>query len=115
MAWPLPRPGNGALKQIQAQLNRIERNQEAIMSGLSDLTTAEGTVSADINTLLGVVSTLIADVKAALANDDSDAAVEAAAQVVAGYDEQLQQITAQLQAADPGAPAPAPANPPAAS
>jgi hypothetical protein len=106
MAWPLPRTGNRALRHIQEQLNRIERNQEVIMSGLSDLTTAEAQETADINTLLGVVQTLITDLQAALANDDSDAAVEAAAAIVAQQDAQLQAITAQLQAADPGAPAP---------
>jgi hypothetical protein len=108
--WPLPSPN----RAITDQLNRIERNTEAIMSGLSDLTSAESQESADINTLLGVVGTLITDLKAALANDDADAAVEAAAQIVAQQDAQLQAITAQLQGADPGAPAAPPATPPAA-
>lgn len=114
--WPLPRPGNRALQQIIQQLNRIESSQEAIMSGLSDLTTAEAQETADINTLVGVVTTLITDLKGALANTDADAAVEAAAQIVAQQDAQLQSITAQLKAADPGAPAapPAPVTPPAA-
>lgn len=85
------------------------------MSGLSDLTTNEAQEAADINTLLGVVGTLITDLKAALANDDADAAVEAAAQIVAQQDAQLQAITAQLQGADPGAPATPPVTPPAAS
>jgi uncharacterized coiled-coil protein SlyX len=113
MPWPLPSPN----RAITEQLNRIERNQEKIMSGLSDLTNAEQQEAADINTLIGVVSTMISDVQAALANDDADAAVEAAAQVVAQQDAQLQAVVAQLQAADPGAPtpAPAPATPPAGS
>ena len=106
-------------QEIQEQLNRIERNQEEIMSGLTDLQTAEAQESADISTLLSVVGTLITDLQAALANDDSDAAVEAASQIVAQQDAQLKQITAQLQAADPGAPAttptPAPAAPPASN
>lgn len=84
------------------------------MSGLSDLTTAEAQETADITTLLGVVGTLITDLKAALANDDSDAAVEAASAIVTAQDTQLQAITAQLQAADPGAPATPPVTPPAA-
>lgn len=84
------------------------------MSGLSDLTAAEAQETADITTLVGVVGTLITDLKAALANDDSDAAVEAASAIVAQQDTQLQAITAQLQAADPGAPATPPVTPPAA-
>jgi hypothetical protein len=84
------------------------------MSGLSDLTTNEAQEAADINTLVGVVQTLITDLTAALANTDADAAVEAAAQIVAQQDAQLQAVIAQLQAADPGAPA-APVTPPAAS
>lgn len=101
-------------QEIQEQLNRIERNQEEIMSGLTDLQTAEAQESTDINTLVSVVGTLITDLKAALANDDSDAAVEAASQIVAQQDTQLQAITAQLQGADPGTPT-APVTPPAAS
>lgn len=81
------------------------------MSGLTDLQTSEAQESTDINTLVGVVGTLITDLKAALANDDSDAAVEAASQIVAQQDAQLQAITAQLQGADPGAPATTPAAP----
>ena len=80
------------------------------MSGLADLQTAEAQEATDINTLVGVVQTLITDLQAALADDDSDAAVEAASQIVAQQDAQLQAITAQLQAADPGAPATPPAS-----
>jgi chromosome segregation ATPase len=112
---PLPSPDNRALQEIANQLSRIERNTEEIMSGLSDLTSAESQESADINTLVGVVTALISDLKAALANDDSDAAVEAASQIVTQQDQQLQAITAQLQGADPGAPATPPVTPPAAS
>ena len=110
------------LQEIKDQLNRIESKVEtkleAIMSGLSDLTSNEAQESADITTLVSVVGTLITDLQAALANDDPDAAVEAASQIVAQQDAQLKQITAQLQGSDPGtqAPAPAaPATPPAAA
>jgi hypothetical protein len=108
---PCP-PTRQALAEISQRLGRIEQNQEKIMSGLVDLQTAEAQEGVDITTLVGVVQTLITDLKAALANDDSDAAVEAASAIVTQQDEQLQAITAQLQAADPGAPA-APVTPPA--
>ena len=98
------------LNEISAQYAQIIKNPEKQMSGLSDLQTNEAQETADINTLVGVVSTLITDLQAALANEDADAAVEAAAQIVAQQDAQLQQITAQLQAADPGAPAAPPAS-----
>lgn len=117
MPWPLPSPDNRALQQILDRLGRIETNQEAIMSGLTDLQTAEQQEAADITTLVNVVGTLITDLKAALANTDADAAVEAAAQIVTQQDAQLQAVIAQLQAADPGAPTPppAPVTPPAGS
>lgn len=99
-------PRHPSIRQV---LERIEKNQEIIMSGLTDLQTAEAQEAADINTLVGVVQTLITDLQAALANEDPDAAVEAASAIVAQQDAQLQQITAQLQAADPGAPATPPA------
>lgn len=76
------------------------------MSGLADLTAAEAQETADINTLVGVVGALITDLKEALDNTDADAAVEAASAIVAQQDAQLKQVTAQLQGADPGAPAP---------
>lgn len=115
MRWPLPRPDNSrALQQINDRLGRIEHNQEAIMSGLSDLQTAQAQETADINTLVGVVGTLITDLQAALANEDSDAAVEAAAAIVSQQDAQLQAVIAQLQGVDPGAPV-APVTPPAGS
>lgn len=113
MRWSLPSPGNRAQQEILTRLSRIEHNQEAIMSGLQDLTTAEQQEAADIATLVSVVGTLISDLQAALANTDADAAVEAASQIVAQQDAQLKTITAQLQAADPGATPPA--TPPAAS
>jgi len=95
-------------------INQINRKVDALMSGLADLQSAEAQESADINTLVGVVNAFVTDLKAALANTDADAAVEAASAIVAAQDAQLKQITAQLQAADPGAPT-APVTPPAAS
>jgi uncharacterized coiled-coil protein SlyX len=91
-------------------ISQINRKVDILMSGLQDLQSSEAQEAADINTLVGVVQTLITDLQAALANTDSDAAVEAAAQIVAQQDAQLKAITAQLQAADP---APAPVTPPA--
>jgi hypothetical protein len=97
------------LLNIRQSLNRIEQKVDQIMSGLADLQTAEAQEGVDISTLLSVVGTLITDLKAALANADADAAVEAASQIVTAQDTQLQAITAQLQAADPAAPATPPA------
>lgn len=112
MRWPPMPPVIRVLQEIRNQNAHILRNTEVIMSGLDDLTTAQSQETADINTLVGVVGTLITDLQAALANTDSDAAVEAASQIVTASDAQLQAITAQLQAADPGAQAPV--TPPAA-
>jgi hypothetical protein len=106
-------PYTGDLLGIQQTLNRIEQKVDQIMSGLADLQTAEAQEGVDITTLVGVVGTLITDLQAALANTDADAAVEAASQIVTTQAAQLQTITAQLQAADPGAPATPPATPPA--
>ena len=103
-------PYNGDLSDIRQSLNRIEQKVDKIVSGLADLTNAEAQEATDISTLLGVVGTLITDLKAALANDDADAAVEAASAIVTAQDASLTAITAQLQAADPGAPS---ATPPA--
>lgn len=75
------------LREIIARLDRIESNQEKTVSGLTDL-------NANIAALQAEWTTFLADMTTALSNEDSDAAVEAAAQLVA-------QQTAALQAADP--------------
>jgi hypothetical protein len=75
------------LREIIARLDRIESNQEKTVSGLTDL-------NANIAALQAEWTTFLADMTTALSNEDSDAAVEAAAQLVA-------QQTAALQSADP--------------
>lgn len=84
------------LADMPARLARIETNQETEMSGLTDL---QGAITA----MQAEWTTFLADVTAALGNEDSDAAVEAASQLVATQ-------TAAMVAADP---ANAPAAPPA--
>lgn len=117
--WPFPPPpGRGrGLQAIKDQLNRIEHNTEVIMSGLQDLQAAVAQEGTDISTLKTTLETLIADVKAALANNsgDSDAAVEAVAQLVQQADAIVNQANTEAAAADPGAPAAPPVTPPAAS
>jgi hypothetical protein len=75
------------LSDIRRAINRILYTQEIIVSGLTDLNTNLATLQAEITTFL-------ADMATALGNEDSDAAVEQAAQLVA-------QMTASLQGADP--------------
>lgn len=103
-------PSLSEWRNLVRTISEINRKVDVLMSGLSDLTSAEAQETADISTLISVVGTLITDLKAALANTDSDAAVEAASLIVAQQDAQLQAITAQLKAADPGAPATPPAS-----
>jgi ribosomal 50S subunit-associated protein YjgA (DUF615 family) len=64
------------LAAIRAQLDRIEKQQENEVSGLTDLNT-------NIAALTAEWTTFLADLTTALGNTDSDAAVEAAAQLVA--------------------------------
>ena len=78
------------LEQILDRLAQVLKNQETIMSGLTDLQAVVVKIQADVQTAI-----------AAMANQDPDAAVETAAQT-------LQAIDAALAAALP-APAPAPA------
>jgi hypothetical protein len=68
-------------------LHTIISNQEMIMTGLTDL-------QANITAMQAEWTTFLADMTTALANEDPDAAVESAAQLVA-------QQTAAMQAADP--------------
>jgi hypothetical protein len=92
------------LAAITARLASIEKTMEdKIMSGLTDL-------QANITAMQAEWTTFLSDLTTALGNEDSDAAVEAAAQLVA------QQTTA-MQAADPitGTSATTPATTPAAS
>jgi len=104
-------------------LIQLNAKVDILMSGLADLQaansaqadaiTAQGTA---ITGLLAEWSTFLADVQGALSNGDSDAAVEAASQLVvaqtATIAEQTAQLTAQtaaMAAADPSTPQPAPA------
>jgi hypothetical protein len=56
-------------------LRKILKNTEKILSGLSDLQTADAALQA-------IVLKVLTDIQTALANDDSDAAVEAASGIV---------------------------------
>ena len=104
-AWvaDLVRAGNPdvihELAAIRAQLDRIEHQEENEVSGLTDLTTNLATLQAEWTTFL-------ADLTTALGNTDSDAAVEAAAQLVA---QQTAAIAAEDAIVNP------PATPPPAS
>jgi len=76
------------LRAVLARLESIEKTMEdKIMSGLTDL-------QANITAMQAEWTTFLADLTAALGNEDSDAAVEAAAQLVAAQ-------TSAMQAADP--------------
>lgn len=78
-------------------LRKILKNTEKILSGLEAL---QGNVTA----LTNLVTTLITDVTAALQNDDPDAAVAAANQVVATAITNLQGLDVQVTGATPPAP-----------
>ena len=56
-------------------LRKILRNTEKILSGLSDLQTVDAALQA-------IVLKILTDIQTALANDDSDTAVEAASVIV---------------------------------
>jgi hypothetical protein len=56
-------------------LRTILKNTEKILTGLSDLQTADAALQA-------IVLKILTDIQTALANDDSDAAVEAASVIV---------------------------------
>jgi predicted transcriptional regulator len=86
---------------VVAALNRIEAT---LMSGLSDLQANLTGLAQALTTALADELKVLADIAAALQNGDSDTAVEAAAQLVAQRTEQVQQLQAGLDAADPGAP-----------
>ena len=66
---------------------RIDETERKLMSGLTDLQAAVAALTTEVGTIL-------ADIATALQNDDSDAAVEAASQIVT-------QATANLAAGDP--------------
>jgi hypothetical protein len=97
------------LTGMMREVKTIAKNQENIMSGLTDLQNAETAQGVTISDLLTEVAAFIADVQTALGNADSDAAVEAAAQLLEQQNAQVQQAITTLQAADPVNPAPAPA------
>lgn len=84
-------------QQVIAKLNRLLERQEILVSGLEAL-------QANVTALTGIVTTLITDVTNALANDDPDAAVAAASQVVANAVTQLQGLDTTVTGATPPAP-----------
>lgn len=90
-----------SLANIEAQLATIIKNQGVIMSGLSDAQAALAAQGTDITALLTEQNTFLADVKTALENGDSDAAVEALAQQIETNNAQIESVTAALQAGDP--------------
>ena len=97
-------------QQVTQILNQINKKEDAIMSGLSDLQANVATLQANVTALANEQATLIKDIQAALANNvgDSDAAVEAVAQIVAQEASAVAALTVAQQAADPATP-PAPA------
>jgi hypothetical protein len=91
--WPWPfEPEYPA--RVEQKLDRILRNQEKIMSALTDLQAADASLQAE-------VATFLADIATALQAEDPD--IE---QVVSDINAQV----AALQAADPNAAPPAPAS-----
>jgi len=80
-------------EQVIIRLDQLKQKEDITLSGLTDL---QGAITA----MQAEWTTFLADLTTALGNEDSDAAVEAAAQLVEAQ-------TAAMQAADPLAPAPA--------
>jgi hypothetical protein len=78
-------------------LRKILRNTEKILSGLEAL-------QANVTALTNLVTTLITDVTGALQNDDPDAAVAAANDVVAQAITNLQALDVQVTGTTPPAP-----------
>jgi heme oxygenase len=73
----------GWFKTLREILDEIRGFRREIMSGLTDLQAAIAQMQADWQTFL-------ANLTAALSNEDSDAAVEAASQLVAQQDQAIQ-------------------------
>jgi hypothetical protein len=80
--------------EVITKLNRLLNRQDEIVSGLESL-------QANVTALTSIVTTLITDVTAALQNDDPDAAVAAASQVVANAVTQLQGLDTTVTGATP--------------
>lgn len=78
-------------------LRKILKNTEKTLSGLEAL-------QANVTALTNLVTTLITDVTAALANDDPDAAVAAANDVVSQAITNLQGLDVQVTGTTPPAP-----------
>lgn len=84
------------------------------MSGLEDLQSNVATLQQNVAALTQEQATFITDIQAALSANagDSDAAVEAVAQLVATQAQNVAALTSAQQAADPAnVPAPAPSEP----
>jgi hypothetical protein len=102
LTWIFPGPA------ILRALNRIEERQEIIMSGLDDLNTAVQQLQDNVGALQNEQAQFIIDIQQALQNNagDSDAAVEAVAQLVTAQAQNVASLTSGQQAADPNQPAP---------
>jgi DNA-binding FadR family transcriptional regulator len=94
-----------ALGYLAAAVREMENR---VMSGLTDLQAAVTAEGASLDALETEQATFLRDITAALSTGDSDAAVEAAAQVVTAYQARLQALAAGQAAADPAAAAPVP-------
>jgi peptidoglycan hydrolase CwlO-like protein len=105
------------LSDVRRALNRILYNQEIQMSGLTDLQANVAAQGTALTALTAEWTTFLADMTEALSNEDSDAAVEAAAQLVAQQTQAITEQTAAMQGADPvtGTAATAAATPPAST
>jgi DNA-binding FadR family transcriptional regulator len=93
------------LDDIMWMLVRLNRKADQIMSGLTDLQQQVANLQAAMTAEESEQTQFLADIAEALANEDSDAAVEAASQLVAAQVTALQAQTAALAAADPATPA----------
>jgi|HubBroStandDraft_6_1064221.scaffolds.fasta_scaffold391251_2 hypothetical protein len=95
-----------ALARIEGQNATILKNQETLMSGLSDAQAALIAQGTDIAALLTEQNTFLTDVQNALAEGDSDAAVEQIAQQIIANNTQIESVTTALQGGDPANAAP---------
>jgi peptidoglycan hydrolase CwlO-like protein len=90
-----------SLAVIEGQNATILKNQETLMSGLSDAQAALAAQGTDITALLAEQNTFLTDIQNAVAAGDSDAAVEAIAQQISANNAQIESVTSALQAGDP--------------
>jgi hypothetical protein len=113
VAHEWPNRSGQADREIGDIWHAIDDLREFLMSGLTDLQANVAAQTTALAALQAEWSTFLADLTTALGNADSDAAVEAAAQLVAQQTENVNALTAALQTEDAvvNPPAPAPAEP----